>query len=1212
MSNKIIQVYMSEQLKKLYYGDKCCKKFYSFIYAVDRTSFMKTIKDLHLRMRLCTHDGQEFILVFKDECQHITENMTSLRLIRDSVKDMYILQSGSNFAGNQVDMHMSPEFLCPSNSTPSVPAHRFSFPLKQSITRLNPTAQLSYQKDCAMQSYKEMILDGLQRNRVMVINGASNLDKSCAIPMYIVEKCAHEKLPCKIVCVEREQLTAIYNSGRLAEHFRERIGETVAFQVQLQSRISDSSNLIYTTSNFFLRVLMGQSIPDSFRHISHVVIVDAHLHEAFADLLLRELKEALKYHAHLKVILLSNFQFNDEFINYFGEGERLNLPDINDSEGQQPQILYIENIQQILPKRRLYKTALKASKLFPPETNKTINSAYLDSCLEIYQQLPNEKSFQSILYMVHGESVSINYRHTITGRTVLLLASLLGKIDHVKTLIFLNADPNICDQQEMNAFKAALSMGHLECADALKENYVQKNIILSNDKEYIDHYLIIDIIHMICTTEQWKVGDVIVFLPSYEHILRANYNILKQKILGNLPDNLAVYLLHKNTEKCQLDIITEHSSNFVKIILATDIAETLSCWKNVHYVIDTGRMRRITYYNNSLHKENAYDWTSKQSFCFRLIPFCIFECLPEAITPELLTIPLDRVCLSVKLLSPHRMVAEYLQETIVKPPFPQVFRCVEHLKKIDVFSETEDITWLGCRLVDVPVDCLLGKLLVFAVLLQCIDPVLTIVSFMSTLDPFELNNYLDDLTEPFKDAIRTKMKKERSRLSEGIASDHFVYLRLYQEWQNDVHDKNNGPLPNEYDFILNGLLEQICDIRTQLVGALRSCQLIHSKGVLSMHYINMKSHSWPIIKAVLVGGLYPNICLVDSKINCVKSPQTRELVLHPDSVLRSLEFFGNGYANSSTMVARKINSDWIVYGKRANSERCNSINYGTVVSPICIALFTGSPKLSSSNIQIFPSAADKDGFQAHFHVDEWISFVMDYKEAQILLKTRQCFYSTYINYLQNCNSIEKYRRTKFPAAQNENILIDCLETILVREDLAYGFQQPDKTGVRPKAVPNKFIVGFNVSSLLMATYNKTDMVINDRLKRMEKKFFMLYQTDKNVKDNNLSSHNYNWFHLLTKVSSPHSLQNRITFVIMFTRDPNKLRQLSIVESTNNGLWKLRDCFHSDINLNNISLTCLNDMLALPLNQKRKCLKIDNEMGELIINLFAFRNNWLLN
>lgn len=506
MSIEIMQIYVSEQLKKLYNEDKCCKKFYSFIYAVDRTSFTKIINELHLRMRLCAHNGQEFILVFKDGCQHISENMTSLRLVRDSVKDMYILQSGPNFAGNQVDMHMSPEFLCPSNSTPSVPPHRFSFPLKQSITRLNPLAQLSYQKDCAMQSYKEMILDGLQRNRVIVINGASNLDKSCAIPMYVIEKCAHEKLPCKIICVEREQLTAIYNSGRLAEHFRERIGETVAFQVQLQSRISDSSNLIYTTSNFFLRVLMGQSIPDSFRHISHVVIVDAHLHEAFADLLLRELKEALKYHAHLRVILLSNFQFNDEFINYFGEGERLDLRDINGSKEQQHQILYIENIQQILPGRRLYKAALKASKLLDTETNKTLKNAYLDSCLEIYQQLPNEKSFQTILYMIHGESASVNYRHTITGRTILVLASLLGKINHVKTLLFLNADPNICDQQGMDAFRAALSMGHLDCADALKENYVEENISSSNDKGYIDHYLIIDIIHMICTTEQWKVG----------------------------------------------------------------------------------------------------------------------------------------------------------------------------------------------------------------------------------------------------------------------------------------------------------------------------------------------------------------------------------------------------------------------------------------------------------------------------------------------------------------------------------------------------------------------------------------------------------------------------------------------------------------------------------------------------------------------------------
>uniref|UniRef100_A0A1A9WW34 Helicase ATP-binding domain-containing protein n=1 Tax=Glossina brevipalpis TaxID=37001 RepID=A0A1A9WW34_9MUSC len=1200
MSNEIIQLYISEQLKALYYEDKCCKRLNSFVYTFDLPSFVQVINELNLRMKLCTHNGEESVLVFKDGCKHISE-YNSLTLNPDSVKDMYILQSGSNFAGSQTDMHMSPEFLRPINSPPMVPPHRFSFPLKQSITREKLAGQLSYQKDCPLQSFKEDILNVVQRNRVIVVSGAPNFDKSCGIPMYIIEKYAQEKSPCKIICVEREELLAIHNSGRLAEHFCERMGETVAYQVQLQSRISDSSNLIYTTSSFFLRVLMGQSLVDSFRHISHVIVVDVHLHEAFSDVLLRELKEALEYHPYLRIILLSNSQLNHEYLSYFGQGEVLNLQE----KKHNPQILYIENVREMLC-RKLHTTALEASKLLPNGTNKTINSAYLDRCLETYEKLPNEKSFESILYMVHGENASINYRHTTTGRTALILASLLGKIDHVTALLHLNADPAICDREEMDALKAAYSMGHMDCANVLNGNYFKDNIA------YIDHYLIVDIIYTICTDEQWEIGDIIVFFPSYEHILRTNYNILKQKILGNLPGNLAVYLLHKNTEKCQLDLIIKHSKNFVKVILATDIAESLSCWNNIRYVIDTGRIRRFTYKDNSLYKENVYDWISKQCmenrFCFRLISFHTFERLHETITPELLTIPLDRVCLSVKLLSPHRMVAEYLQETIIKPPFIQILRFVEHLKKINVFSEMEDITWLGCRLIDLPVDCYLGKLLVFAILLQCLDPILTIVTFMSTLDPFELNNFLDDLTEPFKDIIQRKTKKERLRLSEGIMSDHLTYLRLYQEWQNGVYHKNDDSLLNEYYFILNGILEQVCDIRTQMVGALRSSQLIHSKGSLSMHYINLKSNCWPIIKAVLVGGLYPNICLADLKINLIKSPQKRELVLHPDSVLRNLEFLESANANSLRMFGEKCNSEWIVYGKRVNSGKCNSISYGTVVAPICIALFAGSPKLSSSNIQINPLASEK----AHFYVDEWISFDMDYKEAQILLKTRQYFYSTYISYLQNCNLMDKFRRTNSSVAQDEDLLIECFGRILVREDIGYGYQQPHKTGVRPKALPYKFITNFNASALLMTTYNKTKTVSNDRLKHIEKDFFMMYQTEKNIKANNLVGGTYDWSHLLTKLRSPQYLQKRFTFFILFTRDPDKLRCISLVESIHNGLLKLRDCFHGDISLNDIISNCPNEMLASSLNQKRKFFKIGNEIGELILNLFAFRNNGLLN
>lgn len=308
--------------------------------------------------------------------------------------------------------------------------------------------------------------------------------------------------------------------------------------------------------------------------------------------------------------------------------------------------------------------------------------------------------------------------------------------------------------------------------------------------------------------------------------------------------------------------------------------------------------------------------------------------MPEVHKPDLLTIPLDRVCLTAKLLSHQSMVSEYLQETIVKPPFIQIYRCVENLKKMSVFTELEDITWLGCRLIDLPVECHLGKLLVFAILLQCLDPILTIVSFMSTLDPFELSQYLDDLVEPYKDTIRCKLKEERSRQSEGFLSDHLTFLRLYQEWQNDLRDEGTDSVPNKYSFMLNGLLEHVCNARTQLVGALRSAQLIHNKGHLSMHYINLKSNSWPIIKAALVGGLYPSICVLDRKVNRLKSPGKNELVLHPDSVLRGLDM--------DSLKNMNFLSPWIIYGSVGKGWHCSSINYNTVVAAISIALFAGN------------------------------------------------------------------------------------------------------------------------------------------------------------------------------------------------------------------------------------------------------------------------------
>ncbi|KAM7342671.1 benign gonial cell neoplasm [Cochliomyia hominivorax] len=1235
MSAKAIQLYISEQLYKFCYGEKCCMKFLGFLFSLDREHFFKTINNLSLSMHTYVHEGQEHVIVFKNNCCHVVSEPMILKIQKESVNDLYVMHYGGESGGSHEDDRIMFDYVSPRNvSPPVVPQHRFSLgPLKQSLARPNFYALQNIQRDCPLQPFREIILNSLQSNRVLIVNGADNCDKSNDISMFIINNCAEKKIHCKIICVEREHLVAIYNSERVAARYQEKVGETVAYQIQLQSRISDSSNLVYTTSFFLLRVLMGQSIVDSFRHISHVIVVDVHIHEAYSDLLLRELKEALKYHPHLRIILLSNFYSNCEFLNYFGEGYELVLENNKKiREIPKNKILYLEDINELLPETRISTDITKAFYALQMKNIKNNNNnIHLDGCLELYERLASDQYFDSFLYLIKGESCNINYRHSTTGKTALIIASLLGKLDHVKTLLRFNADPYITDNQNTNAIKAALSMSHQQCADILQMSHYDRNkqniSVEGLNRDCIDYHLILDILQLINSNKHWKMGNIMVFLPSYQHLVKLNYAILKQKLLGNIPEKMLVFLLHNAVDKSDLDAVIQKWPNMVKLILATDIVESLKCFDDIEYIIDTARQYRCIYNYQNMCKEFVYEWSTKDSMdnrclilnketggiCFRLLPKVIYENAQEFPTPELLYMYLDRVCLSVKLLSSNTMVAEYLQETIVKPPFIQVYRTVETLKKINIFTDLEDITWLGCRLIDVPVECYLGKILVFAILLQCLDPVLTIVGFMSTLDPLEVSYYINQLNEPFVDLLRCKIKSEKQRLSEGILSDHLMYLRLYQEWQNNFRNEDNCLELNEYHFILNGLLEQVCNMRTQLVGSLRSSQLIHSKGDLSMHYINLKSNCWSVIKAALVAGIYPNICVVDHKVNRIKSPCKREIVLHPSSVLRPLELNARSLLN--------FGSNWIIYDKETNSYSCNSVGCNTVVTSLTVALFGGATKINSTSIQLIRNqykSRESQNQTCYFRIDDWICFVADTKEAQLILKTRRSFYNMYNNYLQYCGSLETQNKRHHHAltlTQNHK-LFDYIEKILTHEDIVNGFIQPEKIGLRPKALPNQFIMNHSVYTLLAKSCYK---ISNQRIsytinKQQIKQFYMIYNPEVNEsKGINSCNVNYNkdWYQQLsTMLSPPNFIENKLIFVICYSLNPDYLHGIALAE-WDKGVLTLHYCFKCDIELldilNHINST---SYLFIAVSSRRAAIQLDNHTGDFILNLFAARTDWL--
>lgn len=92
---------------------------------------------------------------------------------------------------------------------------------------------------------------------------------------------------------------------------------------------------------------------------------------------------------------------------------------------------------------------------------------------------------------------------------------------------------------------------------------------------------------------------------------------------------------------------------------------------------------------------------------------------------------------------------------------------------MDALDPWENVTDLGRLLLELPVEPRLGKMLLTASVLHCLDPVLTIVCCLSHRDPFLLPADKED---------RKAAAQRKLELSAGTLSDHMALLRSFNLW----------------------------------------------------------------------------------------------------------------------------------------------------------------------------------------------------------------------------------------------------------------------------------------------------------------------------------------------------------------------------------------------------------------------------------------------
>ena len=180
-----------------------------------------------------------------------------------------------------------------------------------------------------------------------------------------------------------------------------------------------------------------------------------------------------------------------------------------------------------------------------------------------------------------------------------------------------------------------------------------------------------------------------------------------------------------------------------KIILATNIAETSLTIENILFVIDTGFAKQTTFNPRTGLESLIVTPISKASAnqragragriapgkCFRLYTAWSYQHeLEDNAIPEIQRTNLGNVVLMLKSMGINNLVNfDFLDP----PPHEMLVRGLEQLYALGALNDKGDLTKLGRRMAEFPLDPMLSKMLVQSEHYKCIDQIIIICSMLS-------------------------------------------------------------------------------------------------------------------------------------------------------------------------------------------------------------------------------------------------------------------------------------------------------------------------------------------------------------------------------------------------------------------------------------------------------------------------------------------------
>ncbi|KAG8448719.1 hypothetical protein GDO86_015696 [Hymenochirus boettgeri] len=228
-----------------------------------------------------------------------------------------------------------------------------------------------------------------------------------------------------------------------------------------------------------------------------------------------------------------------------------------------------------------------------------------------------------------------------------------------------------------------------------------------------------------------------------------------------------------------------------KCIISTNIAETSVTIDGVRFVLDSGKVKEMSFDPKAKMQRLQEFWISRASaeqrkgragrtgpgVCYRLYAESDYDSFSPYPVPEIQRVALDALVLQMKSMDlgdPRHF------PFIEQPPMSSLETAILYLLDQGALDLHEDLTPIGKLLAKLPVDVVIGKMLILGSLFSLVEPVLTIASALSVQSPILRSS----TNNPECSTARKPLESEHG--------DPFTLLNIFNEWIQVKSSRSNN------------------------------------------------------------------------------------------------------------------------------------------------------------------------------------------------------------------------------------------------------------------------------------------------------------------------------------------------------------------------------------------------------------------------------------